>query len=666
MSKLSGQRKLRSRYKAAAFCAVAGILLMFLALRSNIKDYLGLKQIDQRGGQAYSRLWFDSRDMLAGAVQQGTSLRVDRWGAGGVETWNAEMFSPGTKWSIAPDFSRIAWIAGTTLYWQTLAHGVLIEAKRATSSARLPKAPHVLALNMLSDGSVTIAFSDAIFRRWDVTGKFLSDWRTALKSADQAVADQDYLAISSIRERRILLYRFRDKEGWNLEDQSTSPDPPFQLVLPAQGVMATLSADGLRLDGMTWNSPGPVRSVVKHGSAVIATGDFDQVLTLTSQRDKGESYSLGPAAPGTLLAANNSQLAVSGPSGTTLFNLQTENHLPAKGQEMAVGSGTLLLEAVVLSCWTLILTGLRRLTGRSFFRGEPPNPLQFPSPPPDLITSCATGRSALWAGAGLSAQSGLPLRSKFVASLIQTASIERLVSLEVCRELTGWCGKGHAENALNGLIKAARRSDMISYFRRSFYRRVSPSRCHNLLARVPFASVMTTNYDSLLQESGASWSAAPATLKSEYSAGFPHRARLLKLYGDLDNFDTVLLSRAEFQSALNNSAAKNDIRRVLHEHTVLFIGCSLDGLLADLKALGADATGRMKHYVLTGVAGNSWRSCAAELKRRFGIEVLACDVETVPRALIEFLENLLQAVEQRRRHLAPAAAALKSHTRGAG
>jgi hypothetical protein len=654
MSTLSGGRKPKLRYRIAAVCAIAGIVLTFAALRFRTKDYLKLTQIEQRSGPAYSRLWFDGQNVLAGAVQQGTKLSVDRWAAGGAQSWNAELGASEAKWAVAPDFSRIAWIAASRVYWQNLSRGAHIEAKNATGSARLPKGPDVLALNMLSDGSVAIVLSDATVRRWDATGKSLPDWRTALKSADQAVADENYLAISSIPERRMLLYRLGENEDWSLQDQSTPPDPPFQLVIPARGVMATLSAEGLQMGGKTWNSPGAVRSVGSRKDDVIATGEFDQVLVLTSQLEKDERYSLAEAAPGSLVAISPTQLAVSGPSGTTLFNVLTEMHLTTTGRQMTVLSLILLLAGVVLACWVLLLDGVQGLAGGVLHRlRKGTNPRRFPDPTGELIKACAMGQTGLWAGAGLSAQSGLPLRCNFIANLLQATSIEGILSHSVHRKLVAKYTKGDAEGALTGLIAAAPRSDMISYFRAILYRRVAPSRCHKLLAQVPFSSAMTTNYDFLFQQAGSLWAAATATLRGAHPAAFPDRAKFLKLYGDLDDAETLLLSRAEFESALKYSPAKNSIQKILREHPVLFIGCSLDGLLADLDALGVEETRWVKHFALTGVSGNSWQGRAEELKRRFGIEVFACDMDAVQTALVEYLEKLVGAVKQQQKKMAP-------------
>ena len=82
---------------------------------------------------------------------------------------------------------------------------------------------------------------------------------------------------------------------------------------------------------------------------------------------------------------------------------------------------------------------------------------------------------------------------------------------------------------------------------------------------------------------------------------------------------------------------------------MVFIGCSLQGLLADMNAIGAPAKITRKHFAIVGVSNDSWKDQAAELSRRYGVEVLVCAAETIGAALPAFLETLVGEVEQPRR-----------------
>jgi len=654
MAKFGAGGRSKLRYQIAALCFAAAIVMMFLAYRFDTRDFLISTPLHQRPGPGYSRIWFDNRDVLAGAIEQGAKLKLERWSGGpsSVASWDIDLSEAAgqqagaagdgeLKWAVAGDFSRIAWISGATLYWQSLDSGKIIGAKTASHAIPLPAKNGALALSVLSDESVAVVFADSSVKRWDSsTGTPLAEWRTALLQPDQAAADQNYLAISSVKERRLLLYRFRDAEGWKLEEESSPPEPPYSVILPGPGAMATLSAEGFQIGHKTRNSPGAVRSAVKHLDEVITTGDFDHVAVLPSD---AEHYSLAAAAPGSVVSANATQLAVSGPRGTALLLLASEKRLTATGKVLSGWCVALLVAALLLSCWVLLCDGFRSLLGLVFKQRlrQTQAPTSFPPPPRGLIVACASGESALWAGAGLSAESGLPLRAKFIANILQAASVEGMIPAPAYKKLLSIYSRADIEGALNGLVEAGRRGALIEHFRSIFARLVMPSRCHEMLARVPFAAALTTNYDFLFQQAGAHWATTVTTLKSNLSPSFGDRSSLIKLYGDMDHSSTLLLSRAEFQSGVAGSGETARVRKILETRPMLFVGCSLEGLLADLRILGVAESRAIQHFALAGVSENSWEKYALQLDRHYGIRVLPCTEETVQAALVEFLEKLV-------------------------
>jgi hypothetical protein len=97
---------------------------------------------------------------------------------------------------------------------------------------------------------------------------------------------------------------------------------------------------------------------------------------------------------------------------------------------------------------------------------------------------------------------------------------------------------------------------------------------------------------------------------------------------------------------VGSSVAAQMIRWTLESRTLLFAGCSLEGLVADLAVIGAPAKVERKHFALCAVSNSNWKTQAAELKKLYGIEVLACDAEHIAVALPEFLEDLVRQIEQ--------------------
>src|SRR5262249_40976689 len=159
---------------------------------------------------------------------------------------------------------------------------------------------------------------------------------------------------------------------------------------------------GLRLGGKTENTPGALNSVVPEIYDLLVTGDFENVFVLPKE---GERYEIAKAAKRSLLARSHSHLAVSGPDGTSLLQLGSESRLSSRGRAGSYLGAGLLLAAGVLTCLALLVEGSLLDFLFALVKGgrQSAKPLstRFEQPPPELVESCAEGRSTVWAGAGL-------------------------------------------------------------------------------------------------------------------------------------------------------------------------------------------------------------------------------------------------------------------------
>jgi hypothetical protein len=81
------------------------------------------------------------------------------------------------------------------------------------------------------------------------------------------------------------------------------------------------------------------------------------------------------------------------------------------------------------------------------------------------------------------------------------------------------------------------------------------------------------------------------------------------------------------------------LRQVFATQPILFVGCSLEALLADLAMMSMpEGTGEIR-FAIAGVSGN-WEKPAEELLRRYGIQTLACSEEQIGQELPRFLQLL--------------------------
>ncbi|SRR5579885_1548331 len=157
-----------------------------------------------------------------------------------------------------------------------------------------------------------------------------------------------------------------------------------------------------------------------------------------------------------------------------------------------------------------------------------------------------------------------------------------------------------------------------------------------------FRAAITTNYDQLLEHLRDKWQENTLTLND------PPRKKdfVVKLYGNVREPRTLLLSRTEFDAAMATSSMALTLAQAMETKSILFIGCSIEGLLADLNRFKIGPTPTSTHFALVGVSSPGWTAAAEQLSRRYGIELLACAEDKIGQALPAFLERLAENVKQ--------------------
>ena len=123
-----------------------------------------------------------------------------------------------------------------------------------------------------------------------------------------------------------------------------------------------------------------------------------------------------------------------------------------------------------------------------------------------------------------------------------------------------------------------------SEFLHTHFRQVGcqPSPVHRLIVELPLAGIITTNYDDLLETAYAvSGATRPSVFTHLDTAALANAARdrrffLLKLHGDADRPESVVLGRREYRELIfGNNACREFLTALLQFRTMLFVGFSL-------------------------------------------------------------------------------------------
>jgi hypothetical protein len=126
-----------------------------------------------------------------------------------------------------------------------------------------------------------------------------------------------------------------------------------------------------------------------------------------------------------------------------------------------------------------------------------------------------------------------------------------------------------------------------------------PGPLHRLIVGLPFAGIITTNYDLLLTKADtARRFQLPITYQTSGLRNHIHEPFLLHLHGHVNDPETIILTRRGYDHILlENEKVQHFVEAVFHTRTVLFIGFgfadpNVDAILRDLthlKVLGASS-----------------------------------------------------------------------------
>jgi len=245
----------------------------------------------------------------------------------------------------------------------------------------------------------------------------------------------------------------------------------------------------------------------------------------------------------------------------------------------------------------------------------------------------------------------------FAEKLLYAAQLEEYVRPSVGARLRGRVNRCETEAALEVLLEHMPSSKFSSYTDAIIPHFITPSHSHELLGKLPFTAAFTTNYDDLLSIMEVPWNSVRLTARGQNVERAVNGAFLLKWYGNVTEFPTLVMTGPQLTSAALESRAAHLFAHMLQRRCVVFVGASLEGIKADLEALHIPKKPAGKHYAIAGVSDAGWKGLANELSELYGIEVLVCSEHTIGTELPLFLEKLVESVAHARPALQPVARA---------
>lgn len=262
--------------------------------------------------------------------------------------------------------------------------------------------------------------------------------------------------------------------------------------------------------------------------------------------------------------------------------------------------------------------------------------------PPALIEDLRMGNVVPFVGAGLSAPSGLPTWGELLAAVVNTASddygLPQLRTLFESGRLSS-IDAPELQRVLDGT------SFFLSdYVISRFNRPAQPNNYHALLGQLRLDTIITTNYDKLIERFFESRSeAVHAIWMDSHVSQYNERnaLQIVKMHGHVDDPQSIVLSSRDYASYVASRSLVYALVSVLFStRTILFLGCSLSDpnvltLLSDLRRrTGGFAR---SHYVLI----HEPTPADVSNLRSLGLQVIECRGVTRGAAIGSWLEGLV-------------------------
>jgi hypothetical protein len=273
-----------------------------------------------------------------------------------------------------------------------------------------------------------------------------------------------------------------------------------------------------------------------------------------------------------------------------------------------------------------------------------------PTIPPRLLDAIKNRRCVLFAGAGLSSGEDLPNWGGLLIELLQRAVDEDLMSPAAATTLRKAVRRDRKYLFVADVIKRTLGPRGFDDQMERIFRNpaLKPTRRHELITRIPFLAVITTNYDKLLESAYARHGYIPPTYTFRdapdvISAVSQEKFFILKAHGDIDHKDSIVLSEKSYRDVLYREPAyRAALNTIFIAKTVLFIGAGLGDtdVKLVLESVSESFSGSgPTHYALVP-AKDAVDEEAAHWREFFGMQLIRYRATKDHPEVDEFLQDL--------------------------
>jgi hypothetical protein len=568
------------------------LALAFFALpRYEVRDQLQARALGNIDTADISRLWFTPAGELVGIGQVGSHVTIHVWASSnGARLRDRTLELAATKqlpdpvYAVSSDASKVAWIGSAGIHVEDS----FPTAQPVASDHPFQRPVAITSLALTSSNGLAALYSDAALELWNLT----TDTITASKPLSftepgPLLSNGAYLAASSLASRDVCVFDAGTGDKLTVLEYSKYPLETLAVTLSPLARLATGTRDKLQIEGQPIPAPGPIHALAYYDrNRVLVGGEFAGIFLLS--RASGPLQVVASNPDTTVLAAHKSLLAFGTSRKISLYSHRMVQIREYKG----LGMPTPWLALAFLGLISPVAIPLFQGTFKKFWQWI----LRLRLPEPDtrspisgednsmpslLVDACLNGDCVLYAGAGLSAQAGLPVWNECVRELVKWAADNNLAPAEVIDGARGDLARGQTGAAADRMAAAlqSHEDELHAYLRQRFRVASELPSAHVLIKQIDFPALITTNLDNLLDRTfpysgGRVYTAADC--ENLAKAATRRDFFILKPFGDPDEPHTIRLGPTQCERVMESNPSCSDfIEQLLQRRTLLFLGSSL-------------------------------------------------------------------------------------------
>lgn len=279
-----------------------------------------------------------------------------------------------------------------------------------------------------------------------------------------------------------------------------------------------------------------------------------------------------------------------------------------------------------------------------------------PKIPTSLLQKLKDNKVILFVGAGLSINSGAFSWPTLLAKLIEKCDQEGIDISRDKKELNTLLKGGTPDLLIAAKYLRSVLKEKMDEALKETLTKLRPNEAHSICAKIGFPGIITTNYDSLIEDKIREYTGVPCSVI--LPARLYDLARIednelwvLKLHGSVEDPGTIVLTFDDYEELYKEKSTHETFYRLMQRYTLLFVGFGMedpDTVQQLVRMNRIFGSSRQRHYALVETSN------FGKIKEDFFLDAYGIQLIKYRKTsnkhpeVLDFLRNLQEYVEKTR------------------